>query len=312
MEKALTLSELFESFNGNDHISLCRYADDLSHQGFAYKLPDGKTVTIHSASANEAAFKPNDSHNLREYIKELNSVEKLTSQLEEALISEGSSDSLSKLVSATLYIVPDIVALYSENYEIDNISDANYAIMEALQHYIDEDVTCGFAVFAALFVRQQVIEYMKEQKINSLNNQQFEKIAEAYTQLKDNGITPTAEILAKAAGINIELAQIIISGLTNSSHEDTAPYVFRVKKALLHKKPGSSDKVFQKRKYPSSLSKELTEKLDKLNDTEYIITDGLFGLSGDKLSPEQLADKLGIDVEKVMSINDSAILKMKE
>lgn len=255
------------------------------------------------------------------YLSEINKISTITADEEKELcariLNGGDDRARQRFVEGNLKIVVSIAKQYQgTGLELmDLINEGNVGLVKASQFYDptvkekynDTGKTVRFVSFAVWWVRQAILEAVKEKgrlvKLpqNQLNNQR--KIAKEMDQImKTEGFT-SVDMAAASLGFEADKyqTQSSVSLSTPIGEED-----FTLEDTI---SDGSvSDAAMEK----LSFIKQISAVLNTLEDRENFVISNWFGINGQsRKAKSEIAKDLGLSEERIEQIYHKGIRKLK-
>ncbi len=261
-----------------------------------------------------------DSQSIEKYLHEISKLEMVTPEQEAILsrkIKEGDTEALDKLVNANLRFVVSVAKQYQHQGLplSDLINEGNLGLIKAAQRF-DETKGFKFISYAVWWIRQSILQSLLEQSrlvrlpLNKIGN--YSKINRAMLQFEqENEREPQVAEIANM----LEISENDVNSLLNEGsrkHMSTdAPLAdgedLTYGDMMADNGLPSPDKSLLQ----ESLQSEIKSVLSTLPTREAGIVAYFFGLNGQALSLDEIAEKEHLTRERVRQIKEKAIKKLR-
>lgn len=261
-----------------------------------------------------------DSQSIEKYLHEISKLEMVTPEQEAILsrkIKEGDVDALDKLVNANLRFVVSVAKQYQHQGLplSDLINEGNLGLIKAAQRF-DETKGFKFISYAVWWIRQSILQSLLEQSrlvrlpLNKIGN--YSKVNKAMLQFEqENEREPQVAEIANM----LEISEKDVSALLNEGsrkHMSTdAPMGEGEDLTYGDMMADNGLAAPDKSLLQESLQSEIKTVLSTLPSRDAGIVAYFFGLNGQALSLDEIAEKENLTRERVRQIKEKAIKKLR-
>ena len=260
-----------------------------------------------------------DSVSLEKYLQEIGRMELITVEEEVELaqrIHQGDQVALEKLVGANLRFVVSVANQYrNQGLALpDLINEGNLGLIKAAQRF-DETRGFKFISYAVWWIRQAILQAIAEQSslVRVPQNQvglanRTSKAQSRFEQLHER--KASAEELAEELDLPVEkVAETMRS--SNRSVSVDAPFGDDEDSSLLDVLPNNDAPMADSTVNQESLSQEVNRVLGQLPPRERDIVKLFYGIGGQEMTLEEIADKFDLSRERVRQIKEKAIRHLR-
>ena len=225
-----------------------------------------------------------------------------------------------KLISSNLWLVVKI----AKNYEniarnlLDIIQEGNIGLMEAVKNF-DPDKGANFPAYAVLWIKAYIIRYIMANirlvKIGTTQAQRklFFNLQKEKTKLEKEGFYPTTKLLAERLNVKEQDVIEMDKRLYQKDLSLDAPISDDSGESYLNIIPAkekTAEEMLAQRQINDLIVYSFNKFKDTLNDKEKLIFDKRL-LNTDKVTLEELSQKLNISKERVRQIENEIKAKLK-
>ncbi|MBO4803601.1 MAG: RNA polymerase sigma factor RpoD/SigA [Muribaculaceae bacterium] len=256
---------------------------------------------------------------LDKYLQEIGRLEMIPVDEEVALaqrIHQGDQAAIDKLVSANLRFVVSVAKQY-QNQGLplsDLIDEGNLGLIKAAQKF-DETRGFKFISYAVWWIRQSILQAIAEESnlVRVPQNQvglanRAHKAQTRFEQLHER--RASTEELAQELDIPVEKVNQTLR-INNRSVSIDAPFAEGEDNSLLDVIPNNDSPMADSTLNQESLAKEVDRVLQQLSPREREIVKLSFGIGGQEMTLEEIANKLDLSRERVRQIRERAIRNLK-
>ena len=260
-----------------------------------------------------------DSVSLEKYLQEIGRMELITVEEEVELaqrIHQGDQVALEKLVGANLRFVVSVANQYrNQGLALpDLINEGNLGLIKAAQRF-DETRGFKFISYAVWWIRQAILQAIAEQSslVRVPQNQvglanRTSKAQSRFEQLHER--KASAEELAEELDLPVEkVAETMRT--SNRSVSVDAPFGDDEDSSLLDVLPNNDAPMADSTVNQESLSQEVNRVLGQLPPRERDIVKLFYGIGGQEMTLEEIADKFDLSRERVRQIKEKAIRHLR-
>ena len=260
-----------------------------------------------------------DSVSLEKYLQEIGRMELITVEEEVKLaqrIHQGDQVALEKLVGANLRFVVSVANQYrNQGLALpDLINEGNLGLIKAAQRF-DETRGFKFISYAVWWIRQAILQAIAEQSslVRVPQNQvglanRTSKAQSRFEQLHER--KASAEELAEELDLPVEkVAETMRT--SNRSVSVDAPFGDDEDSSLLDVLPNNDAPMADSTVNQESLSQEVNRVLGQLPPRERDIVKLFYGIGGQEMTLEEIADKFDLSRERVRQIKEKAIRHLR-
>ena len=260
-----------------------------------------------------------DSVSLEKYLQEIGRMELITVEEEVELaqrIHQGDQVALEKLVGANLRFVVSVANQYrNQGLALpDLINEGNLGLIKAAQRF-DETRGFKFISYAVWWIRQAILQAIAEQSslVRVPQNQvglanRASKAQSRFEQLHER--KASAEELAEELDLPVEkVAETMRT--SNRSVSVDAPFGDDEDSSLLDVLPNNDAPMADSTVNQESLSQEVNRVLGQLPPRERDIVKLFYGIGGQEMTLEEIADKFDLSRERVRQIKEKAIRHLR-
>ena len=260
-----------------------------------------------------------DSVSLEKYLQEIGRMELITVDEEVELaqrIHQGDHSALEKLVGANLRFVVSVANQYrNQGLALpDLINEGNLGLIKAAQRF-DETRGFKFISYAVWWIRQSILQAIAEQSslvrvpLNQVGlANKTSKAQSRFEQLHER--KASAEELAEELDLPVEkVAETMRS--SNRSISVDAPFGDDEDGSLLDVLPNNDAPMADSTVNQESLAQEVNRVLGQLPPRERDIVKLFYGIGGQEMTLEEIADKFDLSRERVRQIKEKAIRHLR-
>ena len=260
-----------------------------------------------------------DSVSLEKYLQEIGRMELITVDEEVELaqrIHQGDHAALEKLVGANLRFVVSVANQYrNQGLALpDLINEGNLGLIKAAQRF-DETRGFKFISYAVWWIRQSILQAIAEQSslvrvpLNQVGlANKTSKAQSRFEQLHER--KASAEELAEELDLPVEkVAETMRS--SNRSISVDAPFGDDEDGSLLDVLPNNDAPMADSTVNQESLAQEVNRVLGQLPPRERDIVKLFYGIGGQEMTLEEIADKFDLSRERVRQIKEKAIRHLR-
>ena len=257
---------------------------------------------------------------LHRYLEDVASSTPLSAAEEVSLaqrIKKGDLDARAKLIEANLRFVITVAREYQNQGVplVDLISAGNVGLITAAERF-DETRGFKFISYAVWWIRQSVLQTLAEHSRVvrlPLNRVDLLRRIARYTNSRqqETSSRPHEEEVAKELGISVEqVVETLSSGQRVLSLD--AKFGDEDENSLLEVMPDDNTESPDKMLLENSLTAEIREALDSLDDREKEVIRLYFGLSGQaEMTLEEIGLRFKLTRERVRQIKEKALRKLR-
>ena len=257
---------------------------------------------------------------LHRYLEDVASSTPLSAAEEVSLaqrIKKGDLDARAKLIEANLRFVITVAREYQNQGVplVDLISAGNVGLITAAERF-DETRGFKFISYAVWWIRQSVLQTHAEHSRGvrlPLNRVDLLRRIARYTNSRqqETSSRPHEEEVAKELGISVEqVVETLSSGQRVLSLD--AKFGDEDENSLLEVMPDDNTESPDKMLLENSLTAEIREALDSLDDREKEVIRLYFGLSGQaEMTLEEIGLRYKLTRERVRQIKEKALRKLR-
>jgi RNA polymerase primary sigma factor len=257
---------------------------------------------------------------LHRYLEDVASSTPLSAAEEVSLaqrIKKGDLDARAKLIEANLRFVITVAREYQNQGVplVDLISAGNVGLITAAERF-DETRGFKFISYAVWWIRQSVLQTLAEHSRVvrlPLNRVDLLRRIARYTNSRqqETSSRPHEEEVAKELGISVEqVVETLSSGQRVLSLD--AKFGDEDENSLLEVMPDDNTESPDKMLLENSLTAEIREALDSLDDREKEVIRLYFGLSGQaEMTLEEIGLRYKLTRERVRQIKEKALRKLR-
>ncbi len=257
---------------------------------------------------------------LHRYLEDVASSTPLSAAEEVSLaqrIKKGDLDARAKLIEANLRFVITVAREYQNQGVplVDLISAGNVGLITAAERF-DETRGFKFISYAVWWIRQSVLQTLAEHSRVvrlPLNRVDLLRRIARYTNSRqqETSSRPREEEVAKELGISVEqVVETLSSGQRVLSLD--AKFGDEDENSLLEVMPDDNTESPDKMLLENSLTAEIREALDSLDDREKEVIRLYFGLSGQaEMTLEEIGLRFKLTRERVRQIKEKALRKLR-
>lgn len=260
-----------------------------------------------------------ESASLDKYLQEIGKEELITVEEEVELaqrIKKGDQAALEKLTKANLRFVVSVAKQY-QNQGLslpDLINEGNLGLIKAGQKF-DETRGFKFISYAVWWIRQSIMQAVAEQsriirlplnQVGSLN-----KMRRALAEFEQkHERKPSPEELAETLELPVEKVAETLRASGRHVSVD-APFVDGEDNSLLDVLVNNDSPNADRALMVESLGQEIHRALATLTERESEIITQLFGIGGQEMTLEEIAERFGLTRERVRQIKEKAIRRLR-
>ena len=257
---------------------------------------------------------------LHRYLEDVASSTPLSAAEEVSLaqrIKKGDLDARAKLIEANLRFVITVAREYQNQGVplVELISAGNVGLITAAERF-DETRGFKFISYAVWWIRQSVLQTLAEHSRVvrlPLNRVDLLRRIARYTNSRqqDTSSRPHEEEVAKELGISVEqVVETLSSGQRVLSLD--AKFGDEDENSLLEVMPDDNTESPDRMLLENSLTAEIREALDSLDDREKEVIRLYFGLSGQaEMTLEEIGLRFKLTRERVRQIKEKALRKLR-
>ena len=257
---------------------------------------------------------------LHRYLEDVASSTPLSAAEEVSLaqrIKKGDLDARAKLIEANLRFVITVAREYQNQGVplVDLISAGNVGLITAAERF-DETRGFKFISYAVWWIRQSVLQTLAEHSRVvrlPLNRVDLLRRIARYTNSRqqETSSRPREEEVAKELGISVEqVVETLSSGQRVLSLD--AKFGDEDENSLLEVMPDDNTESPDRMLLENSLTAEIREALDSLDDREKEVIRLYFGLSGQaEMTLEEIGLRYKLTRERVRQIKEKALRKLR-
>ena len=257
---------------------------------------------------------------LHRYLEDVASSTPLSAAEEVSLaqrIKKGDLDARAKLIEANLRFVITVAREYQNQGVplVDLISAGNVGLITAAERF-DETRGFKFISYAVWWIRQSVLQTLAEHSRVvrlPLNRVDLLRRIARYTNSRqqETSSRPHEEEVAKELGISVEqVVETLSSGQRVLSLD--AKFGDEDENSLLEVMPDDNTESPDRMLLENSLTAEIREALDSLDDREKEVIRLYFGLSGQaEMTLEEIGLRFKLTRERVRQIKEKALRKLR-
>ena len=261
-----------------------------------------------------------DSQSIEMYLNEISKMDMVTAEQEVMLskkIKEGDEDALMKLVNANLRFVVSVAKQYQHQGLplSDLINEGNVGLIKAAQRF-DETKGFKFISYAVWWIRQSILQSLLEQSrlvrlpLNKIGN--YSKVNRAVLQFEqENERVPEAEEIANILDLSTNDVKTLLSEGSRKHMSTDAPLADGEDLTYGDMMSDNAAETPDKSLLQESLQTEIKTVLSTLPDREAGIVSYFFGLNGQALTLDEIAEKEHLTRERVRQIKEKAIKKIR-
>lgn len=261
-----------------------------------------------------------DEKALKQYLKEINKLPRITPDEEKSLARQfqsGDNSALKTMVEANLKFVVSIAKKYRGRGVpfMDLINEGNLGLIEAAKRF-DPERNVKFITYAVWWIRQAILHAIAEQsgifRISHKTLNLLNKMARRYEILhKKLERPPTPSEMAEDLQITeLELNSILLNVYDSQSLDNTISDSDDMNLSDIIEQmtvPGADESLVKK-----SFVEHLNESLSLLNEREMTILVHRYGLNGeDQKTLQEIGEILGLSRERVRQIEKSSLAKIR-
>ncbi len=256
---------------------------------------------------------------LDKYLQEIGRQELISVEEEVELaqrIHQGDQAALDKLVTANLRFVVSVAKQY-QNQGLplsDLIDEGNLGLIKAAQKF-DETRGFKFISYAVWWIRQSILQAIAEDSnlvripLNQVTIVNKTSKAQArFEQMHER--RASVEELAEELNLPVEKVSQTMK-INNRSVSVDAPFAEGEDSSLLDVIPNNDSPMADSTLNQESLSTEVERILQQLSPRERDIVKLSFGIGGQEMSLDEIADKMDLSRERVRQIKEKAIRHLK-
>jgi len=256
---------------------------------------------------------------LDKYLQEIGRQELISVEEEVELaqrIHQGDQAALDKLVTANLRFVVSVAKQY-QNQGLplsDLIDEGNLGLIKAAQKF-DETRGFKFISYAVWWIRQSILQAIAEDSnlVRIPLNQativnKTSKAQARFEQMHER--RASVEELAEELNLPVEKVSQTMK-INNRSVSVDAPFAEGEDSSLLDVIPNNDSPMADSTLNQESLSTEVERILQQLSPRERDIVKLSFGIGGQEMSLDEIADKMDLSRERVRQIKEKAIRHLK-
>ena len=234
-------------------------------------------------------------------------------------IKEGDKTAMEKLINSNLRYVVKVAYKYKKGEEglMELISEGNQGLLMAAKRF-DGSSGNRFTTYATYWIQKYILEYLAQShgavyipKYKAESLQRVKKALELFEQR--HARTPRPQELAGELKMEVEDVLFLL-GLAQQTKAFNAP----IKIGEENQEITFSDVYLDDdgeetdhRLEQESLTTDLFDTLNLLNEREKNVLICLYGIGREKLTQEEVSKKLGISLTRVWQIKDRALHKLK-
>ncbi|MEN9521796.1 MAG: hypothetical protein RL065_173 [Bacteroidota bacterium] len=261
-----------------------------------------------------------DSQSIEKYLQEIAKLDLVTPEEEVELarkIRLGDEVALEKMVRSNLRFVVSVAKQYQHQGLplSDLINDGNVGLIKAAQRF-DETKGFKFISYAVWWIRQSIMQSLLDQSrlvrlpLNKVGN--YSKVNRAMLQFEqENEREPTAEEVAEMLDLNVSEISTLMSEGSKKHMSTDAPVADGEDLTFGDLIEDANEATPDKSLIKESLQTEIRSVLKSLPSREAGIVAYFYGLNGQTLSLDEIADKFELTRERVRQIKEKAIKKMR-
>ena len=260
-----------------------------------------------------------DGESLDKYLQEIGKEELLSAEEEVELatrIKKGDEKALERLTRANLRFVVSVAKQY-QNQGLplsDLIDEGNLGLIKAAQKF-DETRGFKFISYAVWWIRQSILQAIAEDSnlvripLNQVTIVNKTSKAQArFEQMHER--RASVEELAEELNLPVEKVSQTMK-INNRSVSVDAPFAEGEDSSLLDVIPNNDSPMADSTLNQESLSTEVERILQQLSPRERDIVKLSFGIGGQEMSLDEIADKMDLSRERVRQIKEKAIRHLK-
>jgi RNA polymerase primary sigma factor len=261
-----------------------------------------------------------DSQSIEKYLQEIAKLDLVTPEEEVELarkIRLGDESALEKMVRSNLRFVVSVAKQYQHQGLplSDLINDGNVGLIKAAQRF-DETKGFKFISYAVWWIRQAIMQSLLDQSrlvrlpLNKVGN--YSKVNRAMLQFEqENEREPTPEEVAEMLDLNVSEISTLMSEGSKKHMSTDAPLADGEDLTFGDLIEDANEATPDKSLLKESLQTEIRSVLKSLPSREAGIVAYFYGLNGQALSLDEIADKFELTRERVRQIKEKAIKKMR-
>ncbi len=272
------------------------------------QLKINKSITNRSSAA------------LDKYLVEIGREELISTDEEVELaqrIHHGDRKALDKLTRANLRFVVSVAKQY-QNQGLalnDLIDEGNLGLIKAAQKF-DETRGFKFISYAVWWIRQSILQAISEQSRivrMPLNQVGFQsKLAKAIVNFEqENERRPSVQELADILETDEAKVQEAL-GTNGKKVSVDAPFQDDDSNSLIDIMTDDSAPTTDNNMEKESLSADLNAALSTLSEREQTVLKMLFGIGGNEMTAEEVANSLNLTRERVRQIKERALRRLRD
>ncbi|MEY4876641.1 MAG: hypothetical protein RL708_1790 [Bacteroidota bacterium] len=261
-----------------------------------------------------------DSQSIEKYLQEIAKLDLVTAEEEVELarkIKLGDEVALEKMVRSNLRFVVSVAKQYQhQGLPLnDLINDGNVGLIKAAQRF-DETKGFKFISYAVWWIRQSIMQSLLDQSrlvrlpLNKVGN--YSKVNRAMLQFEqENEREPTPTEVAEMLDLNVSEISALMSEGGKKHMSTDAPVADGEDLTFGDLIQDANEATPDKSLINESLQTEIRSVLRTLPSREAGIVAYFYGLNGQSLSLDEIADKFELTRERVRQIKEKAIKKMR-
>ena len=261
-----------------------------------------------------------DSQSIEKYLHEISKLNMVTPEQEAILsrqIKEGDVEALDKLVNANLRFVVSVAKQYQHQGLplSDLINEGNLGLIKAAQRF-DETKGFKFISYAVWWIRQSILQSLLEQSrlvrlpLNKIGN--YSKVNKAMLQFEqENEREPQVAEIANMLEISEKDVNALLNEGSRKHMSTDAPMGEGDDLTYGDMMADNGLAAPDKSLLQESLQCEIKTVLSTLPSRDAGIVAYFFGLNGQALSLDEIAEKENLTRERVRQIKEKAIKKLR-
>ena len=295
--------------------------DDLTIAEILAEAPTAKPRRARRAARTALGASDADRDSLDQYLFEVSKTPLLTGEQEVALarrVVAGDPDAMQEMVKRNLRFVVSVAKKYQNRGMVlaDLIGEGNVGLITAAGKF-DPDQGVKFISYAVWWIRQSILAALARQgrtvRVPLNRTADLSRIIRsAETLRQDLGREPTAEELAAATGLSVDIVQSL-AALNAAEVRLDAPLSPEEDRSLIDRflsdEQGNPDAVLMDR----FMSEEIDRALGLLPPRDAKVLRLYFGLNdGREHTLEEIGNMLGVTRERVRQLRDRALKRLRE
>lgn len=239
---------------------------------------------------------------IKQYLNDVNKHGKIIDRQEEIKllqrVRKGDTKAEEQLIYANLrYVIFEAKKFIGCGLPIaDLISEGNYGLIKAARRFDHLNNENKFISYAVYWIRQAIFQSINEHSrtIRVPNN-----VSNEYLKMKNSGSYETNGEIVDYLGIPL------MSNLNDRIDEDGTELISTISDSSFIAPDDFADEAID------SLSYVIEKTMSVLDERETFIIKSYFGLDGDTLTLQDIADEIDLTKERVRQIKDNALRKIR-